>query len=196
MSATGILGGTLSGLLSACMWPAMLLGGNIAMDSGRSVLVIRVFKTGVFSALGHDHKIEAPIKAGTVGLAPQPAVTLGVDARKLRVVDPEVSAKTRAEIQHTMEGPAVLDAERFPDISFRSMRVESIGADRWTVRGDLTLHGQTRPVAVDVARQGRHYRGSATLKQREFGMTPVSIAGGTIKVKDEVKVEFDIVLSQ
>jgi hypothetical protein len=196
MSATEILGGTLSGLLCACMWPAVLPGGNNTIDSGRSVLVIRVFKTGVFSALGHDHKIEAPIKAGTVNLPPRPAVALDVDARKLRVLDTEVSASTRAKIQRTMEGPAVLDAERFPEISFRSMRVESIGTDHWTVHGDLTLHGQTRPVTANVALQAGHYRGSTTLKQREFGMTPMSIAGGTIKVKDEVKVEFDIVLSQ
>ena len=64
------------------------------------------------------------------------------------------------------------------------------------MRGNLTLHGQTRPVMVDVAlRDGRH-EGSARLKQRDFGITPVSIAGGTVKVKDEVKVEFGIALLQ
>ena len=38
------------------------------------------------------------------------------------------------------------------------------------------------------------YTGSATVKQKEFGMEPVSVAGGTVKVKDEVKVEFEIAL--
>ena len=36
------------------------------------------------------------------------------------------------------------------------------------------------------------YRGSATLKQTDFGMKPIRIAGGAIKVKDEVKIDFDI----
>jgi hypothetical protein len=56
------------------------------------------------------------------------------------------------------------------------------------------LHGKTSPVAVEVTLKDGHYKGSARLKQREFGITPISLAGGTVKVKDEVAVEFDIVL--
>ena len=37
-----------------------------------------------------------------------------------------------------------------------------------------------------------HYRGSAKLRQTEFGITPVTIGGGAIKVKDEIRIEFDI----
>src|SRR5258708_32757718 len=49
------------------------------------------------------------------------------------------------------------------------------------------------PVKVDVERpEGRH-RGSAWLRQSEFGITPVKVAGGTIKVKDEVRVDFEVV---
>jgi hypothetical protein len=51
-----------------------------------------------------------------------------------------------------------------------------------------------RPVAVDVTLKGEHYRGAATLKQTDFGITPVTVAGGTVKVKDEVKIEFEVVL--
>jgi len=55
------------------------------------------------------------------------------------------------------------------------------------------MHDKEQPVAVEVSLQDGHYRGSASLKQTAFGITPVSIAGGTVKVKDEVKIEFDIV---
>ena len=72
----------------------------------------------------------------------------------------------------------------------------SLGADQWTVRGNLTLHGQTHPVSVTVKKNGARYVGSASLKQRDFGMTPVSVAGGTVKVKDEVKIEFEIQLRE
>jgi hypothetical protein len=44
-----------------------------------------------------------------------------------------------------------------------------------------------------VSLEGRHYRGSASFKQSNFGINPIRIAGGTVKVKDEVKIEFDIV---
>ena len=167
-----------------------------AIDVRRSVLRIRVFKSGLFSAFAHNHEIEAPIAQGRVELSESPSVTLLVDARKLRVLDPGLSADKRVEVQKTMDGPQVLDSSRFPEISFRSTAIEKMGADHWTVRGNLTLHGQTRPVAVQVALRDGDYRGSATLKQRDFGIAPVSIAGGTVKVKDEVKIEFDIILAK
>jgi len=56
------------------------------------------------------------------------------------------------------------------------------------------LHDRDRQIAVEVTLKDERYRGSATLKQTDFGITPVTVAGGTVKVKNEVKVEFDIVL--
>jgi len=163
------------------------------MDAGHSTLKIRVFKSGLFSAFAHDHEIEAPI-TGSVNLTTKPSVELRVDARKLRVLDPKLSPKNRADVQKTMEGPQVLDSNRFTEISFHSTAVESKGKEHWTVQGNLALHGQSSPVSVDVNFRDGRYLGSARLKQRAFRMTPVSIAGGTVKVKDEVEVEFDIVL--
>ena len=113
-------------------------------------------------------------------------------AHKLRVLDPEASEKTRAQIQETMEGDKVLDVTRFPEIRFQSTAVEAKGSDHWIVRGTLALHGKERPVAVDVTLKGEHYRGSATLRQTDFGIKPLTVAGGTVKVKDEVKIEFEI----
>ncbi len=165
-----------------------------AIDVAHSVVKIHVYKSGFLSAFAHNHEIEAPIARGRVELPTGPSVTLLVDARKLRVLDPELAVGKRAEVQKTMDGPQVLDSSRFPEISFRSTAIEKMGADRWTVLGNLSLRGQTGPVVVDAALRDGHYRGSTTLKQRDFGITPVSIAGGTVKIKDEVKIEFDVVL--
>jgi YceI-like domain len=60
----------------------------------------------------------------------------------------------------------------------------------------LTLHGQTRPITVEIRESSGHYVGASRFKQTEFGMKPVKVAGGTIKVKDEVRVEFDIHLAR
>jgi polyisoprenoid-binding protein YceI len=89
-------------------------------------------------------------------------------------------------------GPEVLDSQKFPEIVFRSSHVERLGDDKWVVEGNLTLHGQTQPVRVQVEGQGRHYRGWAQLKQKDFGITPVAVAGGTVRVKNEVRIEFDV----
>lgn len=165
------------------------------IDAPHSSLRIQVSKTGVFSAFGHNHEVEAPIESGEVTAADSPSVNLRIDARKLNVLDPEVSADTRAEIQRTMQGPQVLDADRYPEIRFHSTTVESRGADHWLVSGNLDLHGQTQPIAVDVTLKDGLYKGSAILKQTKFGITPVTVAGGTVKVKDDLKIEFHIVVS-
>ena len=162
------------------------------IDTEKSLITVRVFKAGLFSGFAHDHEISAPIQEGSFDQA-NPSVQLKVDARKLRVVDKDVSDKDRAEIQQTMLGPKVLDSERFPEIRFRSTRVEHITDHKWLVHGELSVRGQTGPVNVDVREENGRYRGTAELKQKDFGITPISLGGGTIKVKNELRVEFDIV---
>jgi polyisoprenoid-binding protein YceI len=122
-------------------------------------------------------------------------VELWIKSGQLKVKDPDLAADKRAEVQKTMEGPAVLDVQRFPEIHFRSTAVKA-AANHWTVLGNLELHGRTQPVTVEVSEDNGRYRGSASFKQTDFGIPPVSVAGGTVKVKDNVKMEFDIVLSR
>jgi hypothetical protein len=62
-----------------------------------------------------------------------------------------------------------------------------------SIQGELEVHGQTRQVRVTAVQEQGHYKGSTSLKQSEFGIAPISIAGGTVKVKDEMKIDFDIV---
>jgi hypothetical protein len=166
-----------------------------AVDTAHSALKIHVYKTGLFSAFGHNHEIEAPIEGGEVAESGNLSVALRVDARKLRVLDPE-DPKSRPQVQETMLGPQVLDSTRFPEIRFEAAKIEAKGENHWTVRGNLTLHGQSHPISFDVALADKLYRGTATIKQTDFGITPVTVAGGSVKVKDEVKAEFVIALAR
>ena len=95
-----------------------------------------------------------------------------------------------------MVGPEVLDAEHYPEIVFRSTGAESAGDGAWRLRGNLMIHGQSRPVEVEVRENGGRYRGGARFKQSEFGIKPVKVAGGAIRVKDEIQIEFDIQLAR
>src|SRR5689334_10207103 len=88
-----------------------------AIDIEKSKLTVLVEKTGVFSALGHDHEIAAPLAEGSVNEAVS-RMELRVDASQLRVLDPDTSEKDRAQIQETMLGPEVLDVQRYPEIAF------------------------------------------------------------------------------
>ena len=161
------------------------------IDKERSVLTVRVYKTGLFSAFAHDHEVRAPIKSGVLD-EERNSVEFTVDSRSLRVLDPKASEGERAEIQSSMLGPKVLDSEQYREIRFYSTSIGEAGDDKLIVRGDLTLHGQTHSVRVDVVGSDGHYSGLALLSQKDFGITPISLGGGSIKVKDEVRVEFEI----
>jgi polyisoprenoid-binding protein YceI len=176
--------------VAAIVLPAGLWAAASDIDTQKSVMTVRVLKAGLFSAFGHEHEISAPIKDGKFSETDR-SVELTVDTRQMRVMDKEVSEKDRAEIQETMLGPKVLDAARFPEIHFRSTSIEPAGSS-WSVTGDLTLHGQTRPVKVEVRAQNGHYQGSVELKQKDFGIEPIVVGGGAVKVKNELRVEFDI----
>jgi polyisoprenoid-binding protein YceI len=178
----------------------LLLSGGLAaaapraIDTVNSVIIVRVYKAGIFSALGHDHKIAAPVAGGTVDAAAR-KVEVHVKTAALKVRDEHVSDKDRSEIQNTMLGPDVLDSEHQAEIVFRSKSAEPIGDNAWTLHGDLSLHGQSHPLAVEVRGSGGHYRGIVRFRQTEFGIRPVKIAGGAINVKDEIQIEFDIQLT-
>jgi polyisoprenoid-binding protein YceI len=179
---------------SLCFTPAARAEPH-KIDTAKSTMTIRVYKAGVFSALGHNHTISAPLRYGVVD-SDAHRVEVTVNAAALRVRDPDVSEKDRAEIQNNMLGPEVLDAERHQEIAFRSTGVEAAGPGAWTVRGNLTLHGETKPVTLEVRETNGRYEGNARLRQSDFGIKPVKVAGGTVRVKDEVRIEFEIQLAR
>jgi polyisoprenoid-binding protein YceI len=166
-----------------------------AIDTTKSAITVHVYKAGVLSAFGHDHEISAPIARGAVDVD-QSKVELHVNAGELRVRDPKVSDKDRDEIQTTMLGSSVLDAENHKEIGFQSTGAESAGTNAWKVTGSLTLHGQSRPVTVDVHERDGHYAGACRFKITDFGIKPVKVAGGSVRVKDEVEIDFDIQLAR
>jgi polyisoprenoid-binding protein YceI len=164
------------------------------IDTQKSTLTIHVGKTGVFSGLGHEHTVRAPIQSGMADTGSHAAVEIHVDARALRTIDKDESEKDRVEVQKTMLGPEVLDSEHYREIVFKSTSAQAAGEGRWTVPGTLTLRGQTRPVTVHVTLKDGHYTGGATVKQTDFGIKPPGKAG--VRAKDEVRVEFDVQLEK
>src|ERR1700719_3918598 len=160
------------------------------VDTQKSTLTIHVGKTGAFSAFGHEHEVRAPIHSGTADTGSHPAVEIHVNAPELRVIGKDDSEKDRAEVQKTMLGPEVLDSEHHQEIVFKSTGAEPAGPGSWTLRGNLTLRGQTRPVTMQVTLKNGRYSGEPAVKQTDFGIKPPGKAG--VRAKDEVKIVFDV----
>jgi len=135
----------------------------------------------------------APFAGGSFNDRDLPQVAFTVDARKLTLVeDDKLSAEQQGEVQHTMHAK-VLQSESYPLISFHSVKIEKTGINRWIVSGELTLHGQSRSTLAEVQYREGAYTGRSTIKQTDFGINPVSIAGGVVRVKNELEIQFVVV---
>ncbi|MET7929635.1 YceI family protein, partial [Streptomyces sp. NPDC005349] len=99
--------------------------------------------------------------------------------------------------------PDFLDVETFPEITFRSTGLEPAGSDRWTVHGELTLHGVVRPVDLDLSYLGTGadpwggtraaFRATTELKREDFAMNYNQVVqAGISAIGTTLKVELDI----
>lgn len=97
------------------------------------------------------------------------------------------------------------ETEKYPHITFRSTRIEDARSDRFTLIGDLTMHGVTREVALDVTSEGRNrdpwggeragFTATAKIKRSDFGLTwNQALETGGVLVGDDVKVSLEIEL--
>ena len=167
-----------------------LFGKDHAIDTGRSKITVHVGKSGLFSAAGHEHEVSAPIAEGAVDDSGAGRIWFRVEAAKMEIL-PE---KDQAAVQKDMQ-EKVLESPTFPEIRFESTAIRKISEGRWSVTGNLNLHGKTNPVVADVHLEGSAYAGQSVLKQSQFGIKPVSAGGGTVKVKDELKIDFVIMVA-
>jgi polyisoprenoid-binding protein YceI len=183
-------------LFASALVCATARGETWAVDTKQSSFTVHVFKSGVFSAFGDNHEVKATVASGSVSNGEKPAVEIAVDARQMTVLDPKLAPDKRAEVQKRMLGPDVLDVEKFPEIRFKSTAAKATGEGRWRVEGFLELHGRKVWLSFEVTGSKERFRGSATIKQRTFDIEPISVAGGTVKVRDDVKVDFEIVTAK
>lgn len=113
----------------------------------------------------------------------------------MRVLDAQLPADKRQQVEERMLGPEVLDSDHFPTITFESTHVEHGQGGAVTVVGQLSLHGVKKSVSIIAHVGNGRYTGRFKLKQSDFDITPISIAGATVKVKNELTTEFDIAAS-
>jgi polyisoprenoid-binding protein YceI len=173
--------------------------GAFEIDPKASRVEIHVFKTGAFSGLGDNHTIELARFSGNVSRSPGDPWQVHVlgEAASLTVLDPNLSASQRREVQETMMGASQLDVARFPHIDIRSRSVApGKGAGELLLEADLTLHGVTRPVEFPIAwsedKHGLHVQGTKRLFLRDFGIEPIRKFFGTIQVRNEFEVAYDV----
>ncbi len=195
----------LAGLLVCCSLAASAQTRTYTIVAAESSFWVFVGKAGLLSGLAHDHEIGVKSFGGRATIpqagAAGGALTLEIDARSLAVLDRKPSEEDKKKIAASMHND-VLESQKYPGIRFQSVSVSGLkpaGENVYslTLEGDLTLHGVTKriaiPLTLTVAPQELRAVGKYTLRQTDYGIKPYSAAGGTIKVKNDVVVHFNIV---
>jgi polyisoprenoid-binding protein YceI len=126
-------------------------------------------------------------------------VDVTIDAASIDTREPKRDAHLRSA--------DFFDVEQFPAITFKSRRVRAKGANQFDLVGDLTIHGVTREVSLDVTSEGtvrdpwgNHKAGfSATgvIRRSDFGLTwNAALETGGLLVGEDVKLSLDVELLQ
>ncbi|MGO8795292.1 MAG: YceI family protein [Candidatus Sulfotelmatobacter sp.] len=174
-----------------------------SIEARESSLTIRAFATGMLSAFAHNPTIFAPGLEGEVRLEPerveQSSLSALVYTASLTDTD-DISQKDRDEINRRMQ-QEVLESDAFPEVRYDSLKcsgTKMAEGNYWlALDGEFTLHGVKRhqPISVRVAVNGDFLRatGEFSIRLSDYGIPPVTAVGGTIKLKDELKLSFDVV---
>jgi polyisoprenoid-binding protein YceI len=172
------------------------------IDAKGGIFTVRAFATGLLSVLGHNPTIAIADFEGEILLnheaVEQSSMRLVIHAASLTDTD-DISEKDRTEINRAMHED-VLESDSYPEIVYECSRLTAskTGEGQYWValNGELTLHGVNRaqPVSASVSLNGDRLRaaGDFTVRQSDYEIRPVSAVGGTIKLKDELKLQFDI----
>ena len=173
------------------------------VDPAESLIVIEVRRSGSLARLGHDHVVASHEVGGYV--APDEGradlyvalARLAVDEAALRAEAGFDTQPAGSDIEGTRANmlEKVLEAERFP---FALIRVSGADARQGDVALSvaITLHGNTRtlrvPARIDADAGGLNVSGRLSFDQTDFGITPYSLLGGAIGVKNGVELRFRI----
>jgi polyisoprenoid-binding protein YceI len=174
------------------------------LDAARSKFMIRAFAGGPLWFKGHDHLVQARDFTGEARLTPgavNPAsLTLTVRAASLAETRDVFTEQQKKIIDGELRD-IVLEPDKYPEITFKStdVSVEPRGGDLLALKlgGDLTLRGVTRhvtiPVEVTLRGDELRARGEFDVKRGDFKVPATSAFHGTVRVRDRLKVSFDIV---
>ena len=173
---------------------------RFTIDAKSSRLTVQAFASGFVTVFTHSPKFAIRNFVGEITFSPEsmqnPSVHLLLNVRSLELMD-KVSNFDRNEIERLFT--EVLESNKIPTVEFRSSGGCSTKAGdniyRMSVQGNLNLHGITREIGLDaevvVEENTLRAQGSFSILQSDFGLKLSSVAGASLKFKDDLKCDYD-----
>lgn len=159
--------------------------------------LVFTFKDGLLSKVAHDLKIKVTQFSVDVSDA---QISAEFDPASLRVInavhdgaeDPKALSDSDKDKIATQIQKEVLETNAHSSIRFVSTKVARRPDGGYSITGDLTLHGTTRPISTETRAEGGKQVAELELNQPDFGVEPYKAMMGTLKVKPVVRVRISI----
>jgi polyisoprenoid-binding protein YceI len=193
-----------------------LKAGAYSLNENSGNVYIYTFKEGLLSKLAHDLLIDVTNFKVNVNV-PEKGFSSGnldleLQANSLKVIcalkegerQPDtLKEKDIADIERDT-AKKVLHPDKYPTVNFCSKEIlekpglsYKLDEDGYHVKGELSLHGVTKPVEFNVKiTNGKNLTGMITLLQKDYGIKPFKAMLGTLKIKNEINIGFDLSLNQ
>lgn len=185
-------------LMSASAFAADLPAGSYTLDKTHASLLFRVNHMGFSNYTARFKRFDAKLQIDPANpRAAKVEATIDVTSLETDFPNPKV-VDFNAELQNDQW----LNAAKFPQMTFRSSKIELTGPKTARVSGDLDLHGITKPVVLDVTFNGGYpgmtdfdpnarigFSAKGALKRSEFGVANgIPAPGSNIGVSDNVDI--------
>ena len=175
--------------------PAPVPAGAYTVDKAHTSLLFKVSHLGFSTYTGRFTQVDARLRFNPDDFASS-SVTVNIDPRSIQ------ADNAPSGFMQTLAGKDCLDADRFGQMTFKSTAVEVTGPRSFRIRGDLTLHGVTRPITLDAVYNGGYagfqpyeprarvgFSAQGSFKRSDFGVNyGIPAPGTTFGVGDEVHV--------
>jgi polyisoprenoid-binding protein YceI len=161
--------------------------------------LVFTFKDGLLSKVAHDLKIQ--VSRFSVDLDPGAGTIVAeFDPSSLRVVnavhdgneDPKALSDGDKEKIGVQIQKEVLETDKHASVKFISTKVARRADGGYSITGDLTLHGTTRPISAETRVEGGRQVAEIEINQPDFGVVPFKAMMGTLKVKPAVRVRVSV----
>jgi polyisoprenoid-binding protein YceI len=161
--------------------------------------LVFTFKDGLLSKVAHD--LEVGVTRFSVDFNPAASkVDAEFDPSSLRVLsavhdgtkDPKALSDSDKEKIASQIQKEVLETDRHPTVRFTSTRVLRRPDGGYSITGDLTLHGTTRPISTETRLEEGRQVAEVELNQLDYGVVPFKAMMGTLKVKPVVRVRISV----
>ncbi len=163
--------------------------GNWQLDPYHTQVEFSAKHLGMMTVRGHFAEVSA-----TADIDPDHP-----EASSVEVTIQTVSIRTHNETRdNDLRSSNFLEVDKFPTIVFKSTSVEPSGQDQYTMTGDLTIKGNTRPVVLRVLKYGEFndpmmghriaYSAQGQINRKEFGLSFNMMLDGKFVVSDEIQI--------